>query len=425
MIESSPVQTRFSYLPITSLFTANAISAIGNRMTQLAIPWFVLLTTGSTAKTGLVAFFIILPSIFAAFLGGPLIDKLGYRPSSVVADLVCTVTIGAVPLLHALGLLEFWVLLALVFISSLFEVPGSTARIAILPELAARANISNEKASSWEQATGQGAALIGAPLGGLLIAILGASQVLWLDSATFAISALLVLAFVPGTKARPTEKSEDEPQHWLQGVLDGLKFIWQDHLFRYLIIVALFINMLESAKYSVIMPFYTQTFFGQALDLGLLFAVSGGGSVAGALLYGAFSARLPQRIFILLGLMIMALEYLALAVEPPFWVLLVVFGLTGMAAGPINPIVVAIAFKRAPANKLGRIFGTITAGTQLITPFGVLVAGLILEQVDLRLLLLVMGIFFILITSTLFASRSLRELDATRNTPETAANPKS
>jgi MFS family permease len=410
-----------SRIPVIALFTANAISAIGNRMTQLAVPWFVLETTGSAAKTGLVAFFIILPTIFAAFVGGLLIDKLGFRPSSIVSDLICTVTIGAVPLLYSLGLLEFWVLLALVFTSSLVEVPGATARIAILPELAARANLSNEKAGSLEQATGQGASLIGAPLAGLLIAWVGASQVLWLDAASFAISAVLVLLFVPKTRAKPAEKTEEEePGHWLEGVLDGFKFIWNDRLFRYLIIVALFINMLESAKYSVIMPFYTQTFFGQAFDLGLLVAVSGGGSVAGALIFGAFSERLPKRIFVLLGFVIMSVQYLALAVVPPFWVLLVIFGLTGLAAGPINPIMIAVAFNRAPPSKMGRVFGAIMAGTQLITPFGVLAAGFILEQIDLRLLLLVMGIIFIVLTSTLFLNRYLRELDTIKGAPQTA-----
>ena len=80
-------------------------------------------------------------------------------------------------------------------------------------------------------------------------------------------------------------------------MLDGFKFIWNDRLFRYIMIVALFINMLESAKYSVIMPFYTQTFFGEALDLGLLVAVSGGGSVVGALVFGAGLAVLAVLYF--------------------------------------------------------------------------------------------------------------------------------
>src|SRR4051812_18082917 len=98
-------------LPVFSLFTANAVSSAGTVMTQLALPWFVLQTTGSAAKTGLVSFFVILPTVFAAFLGGPLVDRMGFRRSSILADCACTVTIALIPLLYVAGMLEFWALL--------------------------------------------------------------------------------------------------------------------------------------------------------------------------------------------------------------------------------------------------------------------------------------------------------------------------
>lgn len=407
----STVQTKPNLVPVFGLFTANAISAIGNRMTQIAIPWFVLQTTGSVAKTGLVSFFIILPSIFSAVLTGPLVDKLGYRVSSIISDLVCTLAIGAIPLLYSLGLLDFWFLLALVFISNLFEVPGATARIAILPDLAVQANMSNEKISSLEQAIGQGAGLLGAPVGGVLIAWIGTSEVLWVDALSFAISAILVLLLVQGSKTKPVEKSE-EPQDWWHSVLEGFRFILSDRLFRFLLSAALFINLLETAKFSVILPFYTRTFFGEAVDLGFLIAVSGGGLVIGSLLYGTFSQKISQRALVIGGLFIMMLQYLALALVPPYWVLLIVFAITGIAAGPINPLVFAVAFKRVPSDRLGRVFGSINAVSQLMTPFGVLIAGFILEQAPLQPVLLTMGIIFAGVIATFPFSRSLRELDS-------------
>jgi hypothetical protein len=66
--------------PIIALFAANAISMVGNVLATVAIPWFVLQTTGSAAQTGITGFFTILPVIIAGFLGGALIDRLRYRP---------------------------------------------------------------------------------------------------------------------------------------------------------------------------------------------------------------------------------------------------------------------------------------------------------------------------------------------------------
>ena len=76
-----------SRTPLAALLAANVISITGNRITQLAIPWFVLQTTGSVAKTGLVGFFSLLPFVLSSALGGVIVDRLGYRRASIVADL--------------------------------------------------------------------------------------------------------------------------------------------------------------------------------------------------------------------------------------------------------------------------------------------------------------------------------------------------
>jgi hypothetical protein len=66
-------------LPIIALFTANAISLTGNVLTAIAVPWFVLQTTGSATRTGITGFFTVLPVVLAGFFGGTLVDKLGYK----------------------------------------------------------------------------------------------------------------------------------------------------------------------------------------------------------------------------------------------------------------------------------------------------------------------------------------------------------
>lgn len=409
MIEQIEVPTTaLERLPVIALFTANAISMVGTVMTQLAIPWFVLQTTGSAAKTGLVAFFIILPTVFAAFLGGPLVDRLGFRRSSIMADCACTVVIALIPLLYSAGLLEFWLLLLLVFIANLFDTPGLTARSAILPDLAVRANMTMEQASSGSQVINRSSRLIGAPLAGLLIALLGASQVLWLDAATFAISAVLITVAVPRSKTKPVK---EKTESFMAEMMAGFRFIWQDRLIRVIVIVVMITNLLDGAVYGVVLPFYTKNFFGQALDLGLLIAASGGGSVVGALIFGAFSHKLPQRQLFLWGFVVIGLDFGALALVPPYWVLIVAAAISGLASGPLNPIIGAVIYKRVPVRSRGRVLSAITAGANMVTPLGVLVTGFLLEQFDVRLVLAVMGVIYIMATSSMFFSRSVHEID--------------
>ncbi len=72
--------------PIFALLAAEAVSQVGNMMTVVAGPWFVLQTTGSAAKTGLVGAALVLGSVVPAVVGGPLVDRLGFkRPSEAWA----------------------------------------------------------------------------------------------------------------------------------------------------------------------------------------------------------------------------------------------------------------------------------------------------------------------------------------------------
>src|SRR5512143_3253992 len=118
--------------PILALFTANAISMIGNVCAGIAIPWFVLQTTGSAAQTGITGFFTILPVVLAGFHGGALVDRLGYKPTSIIADLTSGITVALIPLLHFTVGLQFWQLMVLVFLGGLLDAPGSTARGALV-----------------------------------------------------------------------------------------------------------------------------------------------------------------------------------------------------------------------------------------------------------------------------------------------------
>lgn len=123
-----PAALRARSLPFYALLTADAISYAGNALAGLAIPWFVLQTTGSAARTGIVAFCGLLPLILAATFGGALVDRLGHKRASVIADLASGVAVALVPLLHALGWLNFGLLLILVFFGALLDAPGATAR---------------------------------------------------------------------------------------------------------------------------------------------------------------------------------------------------------------------------------------------------------------------------------------------------------
>ena len=380
-----------------ALFAANLISFVGNNFNFIAVPWFVLQTTGSATQTGITAFFQILPFTLAAVVGGNLVDRLGYKRTSIIADAASAVTVGLIPLLYSTIGLEFWQLLVLVFIGNLLDAPGSTARQAILPDLAEKAGMGLERVSTATQVIERGSRLLGAPTAGLLVSVIGASQVLWIDAASFGISALLVWLFVPGIA---THRDADETGSYWARITAGFRYIWQDRLLRLIVTTVLVTNLLDAAQGGVIQPVYIQRYFGNALNFGLLVAITGGGSVVGALLFSAFGHRLnlSRRAVFVSGFLIIGLIRFVYVFVPPFWVMMCVATIIGLASGPLNPIIGTTMLTRVPAHLRGRVLGAVAAGATAGSPLGVLAVGFLLDLLDIRLIITSVCVIYVAIT---------------------------
>src|SRR5690606_41955441 len=111
---------------------------------MVALPWFVLETTGSAVQAGLAGMATALPAFLAGIFGGPLVDQLGGRRMSVSADLFSAASILAIPVLYTTIGLEFWQLFALVLLGALLDIPGYTARRTLLPGFGERTKMKPE-----------------------------------------------------------------------------------------------------------------------------------------------------------------------------------------------------------------------------------------------------------------------------------------
>ena len=389
------------------LYAANAISFVGNNLTNIAIPWFVLVTTGSAAKTGITLFFSITPIVIAGFFGGAIVDRLGYKRTSIISDLASGATVAAIAGLHSLGLLEFPILLGLVFLGALLDAPGGTARAALIPDMAKLADVPIDRASASIQVVERGSRLIGAPLGGVLIAAVGPAGALWIDALSFAVSAGVIFIAIP-TSDRPAPETPSEG--YIAELKEGLAFIRQDSLIFALVLTVMITNLLDAA-FTVGLPFMAKEEYDSAVALGLLAAASGGGAVLGAIVYAAQGHRLSRRTVFIPAFTVVAVRSLLLASLPSLPVAIVVQVIAGIGAGPLNPIMSAIEFERVPEHMRGRVFGAIQAGAWLAMPVGVLAGGYLFEGIGLRWAFIAIGICYVATTLSMLVTPALRDMN--------------
>jgi MFS family permease len=375
-------------LPLYALLTASFISRVGNSLTYIAIPWFVLATTGSATKTGLVAAVGILPVIITGIFGGPLVDRLGYKRMAVVSEVASGVNVALIPLLYATVGLPFWTLLILVLLGAALDSPGHTARQSMLPEIAALAAMPLERTNSIVMIAGRTSSMIGAPLAGILIAAIGTSNLLWIDAISFGISATLLAVAIPGRVIARTQGQVAQAgtalRTYLGEVAEGFRFIKQDGLIFWLAVSFSLGSLLAEPVYSVIMPVYAKEVYGSALDLGFMYAALGAGSILGALLFAVFGHRMPRRATILTGFTIRALSFWVLVFMPPVGVVVAAIVINATALEPTNPLVMTILQERIPAGMRGRVLGTIGAISAATMPIGMIVYGLLMTELGLQ-----------------------------------------
>ncbi len=388
--------------PLLGLVAAHGVSITGSTMTYLAIPWFVLETTGSAALTGIAAFAEALSVVVAAFVGGLFVDRAGFRLASVLADLASAATVASIPLLHATGGLAFPLLLLLVFVRSFFDTPAATARAALVPDAAAAAGMPLERANSIVTAVERGARLLGAPAAGILIAGVGASNVLWLDAGTFVASAAIVALVVPRAK-----RVAGVARGAATDLVAGLRFILREPLLRAIVLTVAVTNFLEGPILAVVLPVYARETLG-VVELGLMVAAVGAGALVGAVSYGAIGPRLPRRGAFVGAFLLLGLAYAALAMLPSLPVTLAALAVAGLAAGPINPIIASVNQERVPEALRGRAFGAITATAFAAIPLGMLAAGLLVQAAGVRTALLAIAVCYLGVTLTMAANPAFR-----------------
>ncbi len=398
------VERRQRAFPLYALLAGNVVSSVGDTLTLLAIPWFVLETTGSVAQAGVVGFFAVLAMVISAALGSVLVDRLGYQRTSVTGDVLSGVAVALIPLLHHTVGLAFWQLIALVFLGGLCKAPAATARSTLVPNLAEQAGMRLERANAFDTGALQVSAFVGAPLAGLLIALIGTSNLLWFDAASFGLSALIIGLCVP--TGLPVEqqahaaRASTPRQSYGAELREGLLFL-RDPLLLTLMMTFIITNMIDRANTAVVLPAYALATYGNALQLGLLYSAFGGAAFAGTLLFASIGHRLP-RLMTLCGALLLGgvLRYVVMLV-PSFPLHLAWFVVAGLALSPINPIVFTIIQERTPRPRLARVMGVGRALVMAGMPLGALFGGLAVQAFGLVPTIAGMGVVYLLVTLAL------------------------
>lgn len=410
--KSAPPARRHTLI---AMLAANAISVAGTRLSAIAIPWLVLTSTGSAAKTGLVVAFELTPMVIAKALSGPLIDRVGARKVSIIADLASAGVVVLIPLLHMVGLLSFPALLALVAVAGVARGPGDTSKSTLAPDIADATGASLERVSGLISTTERMAMIITPALAGVLIGFVGPANALLLDAASFLLCAAGIAIWAP--RAHRVETPEDEATY-LRRLHSGWKFLSRDPLMRAMVAMLSVTNLIDTAYSAVLLPYWIHANGYGPAELGLIGSAFAVTATIGAALAAAYGDRLPRRLVYLGGFFLAGVpRFVVLALGGPIWLVVGIGVIGGFGSGFINPILNVIFVQRIPRELLGRVGSLAESLSWAGMPLGGAVVGVAITGIGLTPVIVTAGAAYLVATVLPGLLPQWREMDPVPKEP--------
>jgi predicted MFS family arabinose efflux permease len=357
---------------LRALAIAEVVSSLGSQMTYLALPWFVLVTTGSPTRMGIVLAVEILPVGLLGIPSGTLVARLGARQTMVIGDAARVPLMASIPLLYSAGVLSFGLLLVLVFALGCFFAPYFSAQRLVLPELVGDDERTVAQANALVEGAQRTTALLGPATAGLLIASIGATKVLYVDGATYLVSALTLALFVP--RRLPLAPSDDG-----RGIFAGVRFIVRDRLLAPLGVTAMVLNMFGQMLAASLPVLAYESYGGSSRIAGAFFAAFGAGAVAGSV---AALKLVPRHDPIRLGaaaLVALTLPIWLLVVPLPAVLVVAALFASSFFSPLVNAPLIGVITTRTPAALRPKVMTAVLTFALLAGPLGLLAVGPLLE----------------------------------------------
>jgi len=354
--------------PIAALLAAEVLSTTGSQMTWLALPWFVLVTSGSKQ----MAFVVAAEAAGYALFGipsGSLLERLGPQRTMRLCDAVRAPLMLLVPVLHWSGDLTLPILVVLAFALGTASTPYASAQRVVVAEILDEDEMSVERANALLQGATRITMLLGPALAGILIAAVGAPIVLVVDAASYIVAFLLVTLFVPVTG--PVGEQDADAG---SGLLAGVRYLLHDQLMRGWT-TAIVVGDASFSVLFVAIPVLVVAHYGADPRLAGAFMAAWG---VGAVL-GNVAAYRSERIGGLRQapplVLVQAGALWVLAAPVPAAAVAAALALSGIANGLINPTLHAFLTLRPPvAIRAKALTATFTASV-LGTPIALALAA--------------------------------------------------
>jgi MFS family permease len=394
-----------------SLWIAQTISIVGDKINQVGLSIMVFALTGSPALTGIAFAITFLPAALFGLVAGPLVDRWDRRRTMVVADLLRAALVAAMAIVAGPWVppdAKIFVIYVLAFASSTVALFFEPSRMALVPSLVAEDQLM--AANALDMTTMSVSELLGIGFGGALVATVGYEAAFWIDGVTFLASAGFVLAVGYRATARVLPKLKMSVlSHDLSF---GFARIRNDGVLRGVVMTYAAVALGGGATITLSILLAVQTYahrpFSPAISLTLVDLATTAGVLIGAVVIGmsepAGAGRKYLRGIVAFGALLMLFLFV-----DNIWTAATVLLIAGVANQYFGIPMITLLQTYTEAETRGRVFAVRSTIARIATVVGLAGSGVAAQVYGVQPMIAALGAYFVLVGALGYSMPRLRQ----------------
>lgn len=401
----------FRQVEYMKMMVAALINRFGDSIDAIASVWIVYEITGNAAWSAMMFGVNRIPSIVVTPLAGAWVEGRKKKTIMVVTDLIRAACVAFVATGYMMGFLQAWMLVITTLIISTVEAFRGPANSALLPKVLEKKYY--EYGMSLSSTLGSIVELIGTAIAATIIALIGTSGAIYVDMATFIMSAVIIM-FV-NTREQNLVKKKFDSKEYFGDLADGFSYVKKDDMLKVFMLLSIFLNAILVPLNSLQAPLAGEVLGSGAEILSILGIAATFGMLLGSITYPMLQKFMSDRaIWMAGGLGISAFYILLPVCRPLYTSKIVVYMFTaiftsimGYTMALVNSHLNVFMVKRIRQDFLARIDGiTIALGTASMPVASFLVSAIV-AYASTSAIFIASGVFALIVTICMLFSKTL------------------
>lgn len=386
------------------LWQGQLVSVLGDVIYTIALNFWILEITGSTALMGLLSALTMAPRIILGPFAGVFADRWDRKKIIILTDLIRGILVTFVGISAVAGFIQIWMLFAVGILNGICSAFFNPAIISTRPDIVPESKL--VKANSVTSLAQSGMDMIGNAIGGVLYVTIGAPYMFLFNGISYLFSAFSeIFISIP--------KIERGNKHitFIEDFKIGFKFIKNFKLLRNNFIYISLLNFFANAGVILLIPYFKEMSFLGVSRYGFAMTVLALGAMSGSILLSIINVKREHKFNVYkIGLLGQTLFIILIMLTNNYYMMLIFLFIAFFCNPCLNTIYSSAMMSVIPSEIRGKVMAITSTISMGLMPIGQLLGGLLAEVFSIRLVMLSLFLCCFLCAIASLKTKNLRRL---------------